>query len=1128
MTRPRPPKSSTKPPRFPASIYRRALTRPSSFQKQNRGHSTTMDPTLREILASVERFAANIPADVVGVATAKAAAASSRRKHNNISNTNNTNSSTSTSTNNLKQPLILLNKRKKYRPKMPASQSVTRVFKRPESSLQKRRKKRPLQRKQQQDQQQDRPHSTTPGSVLTCKIKWSPPADENKTASGKSIISLSQSRNSITALDPHFVPSFVPKDVVHVTRNHIPQKALESKIIQDTVKAMKTFEITPEEIETIVDGLSHSAPKPTPQANRENNKLKRFMRDQNMENDISQNLFAVKLPKSVIVAKNEARNLVTTMSAIEHGTLSHDEKEVASMERRTNRSRSLVRDLRAEDENLDHVCHTKTAALLDIRMKNLRNQANQLGLEIKTNAKLKSEKARRNHIAKELANAQIQKHDPNTMKILNLLCAGDGGNKNVKLLITMISPRKILPLIKFYEHLQRSNARMQTLSSYSPILRHMLSNLKQEYHQASLKSEALNSAINTVHKNLKEFHVLQVAMNHASILGEDRLDAINQELNINREERLNAVRLRQENLLAQQRLKRKLAVRERQRRDKKQHAMLMAQKSSHYEQMKGDKQSKNAAVAGMRLMERRLLGKQLLSDENAKFPPFMELQKMIGDRTNVNVETPSALLKRMLNHTSEISSLERELVRLEEKRMQLNRDIPMLEGRFDLAITNVQSSSMITLNEDETDETIDAEMKADAAIQVKVEVADAKKKTMKKKKKSLDTKNSMKTRSIRKQRRDIEIINDDYNTKFKDFQHQFVLINNAVNGIHSTIQQYETMVQTVTKKQKKSSSSPLVSSPLLLSTSNNNQIIKEKLNSLLNEMMNTSILSHEEAKENEKLRKKKETIARSAAGGDDTKDIKDIKDIKDTEGTEDTEDTEDKEVGKYKEDSEDNSRKYETNTNDIIQQVSSMFHTFTESMKIVMNSIGEKRQVGSREQQEQRMEQPTNILSSVSSPNTSSTAPLLLKLSKSTEELLSENNIRVKSYKFTVEISKGEQKRLNTLLRVKTLREIRTSSEKRPKHRLLSAIHVHLQNEQDVLQRSGFSSLRTEQENGQTIIRSFEDIKLDDDNDQIDSEDEELNQSRMDMKRSIRKITFSHKSKSITGIDSEVEDRASV
>ena len=247
----------------------------------------------------------------------------------------------------------------------------------------------------------------------------------------------------------------------------------------------------------------------------------------------------------------------------------------------------------------------------------------------------------------------------------------------------------------------------------------------------------------------------------------------------------------------------------------------------------------------------------------------MELQKMIGDRTNVNVETPSALLKRMLNHTSEISSLERELVRLEEKRIQLNRDIPMLEGLVEIAITNVQSSSMITLNEDETDETIDAEMKADAAIQVKVEVADAKKKTMKKKKKSLDTKNSMKTRSIRKQRRDIEIINDDYNTKFKDFKHQFVLINNAVNGIHSTIQQYETMVQTVTKKQKKSSSSPLVSSPLLLSTSNNNQLIKEKLNSLLNEMMNTSILSHEEAKENEKLRKKKETIARSAAGGDE-------------------------------------------------------------------------------------------------------------------------------------------------------------------------------------------------------------------------------------------------------------------
>jgi flagellin-like hook-associated protein FlgL len=106
----------------------------------------------------------------------------------------------------------------------------------------------------------------------------------------------------------------------------------------------------------------------------------------------------------------------------------------------------------------------------------------------------------------------------------------------------------------------------------------MLENLTREYHEGTLKTNALTKALDTVNDRLKEFRFLSISMNHATNTGEDRLDAINNELNINREERLHAVRLRQENLLAQQRLKRKLSRREQQRKDKKQQAMLIAQR----------------------------------------------------------------------------------------------------------------------------------------------------------------------------------------------------------------------------------------------------------------------------------------------------------------------------------------------------------------------------------------------------------------------------------------------------------------------------------------------------------------------------------------------------------------------
>ena len=44
---------------------------------------------------------------------------------------------------------------------------------------------------------------------------------------------------------------------------------------------------------------------------------------------------------------------------------------------------------------------------------------------------------------------------------------------------------------------------------YTPTLTHMLSTIKQQYHQGALKSDALQRALEIVHNRLKEFHLLQ-------------------------------------------------------------------------------------------------------------------------------------------------------------------------------------------------------------------------------------------------------------------------------------------------------------------------------------------------------------------------------------------------------------------------------------------------------------------------------------------------------------------------------------------------------------------------------------------------------------------------------------------
>ena len=308
----------------------------------------------------------------------------------------------------------------------------------------------------------------------------------------------------------------------------IPQKALDSKAIRDKIRAMHKFKISPQEIDTIVEGLSHSKPKPTPEAR----KLLSSNNNSNSSTTTHANMFSVRLPRNVIVAKNEARKLATTMMSIELGNTSHDEKEVQLMKIRTTKSRSLVRDLRASDESDDSLCHDRTAALLDLRMQNLRNQANQLGLQIKHSEKNYDERRRRNRIAKLLADAQTVQYDPLTVEIMTELVHGD--HHKALLLVSMTPAPEISPIIECYTQLNQAKEKSLERLQYTPTLMHMLDSIKTEYHQGVLKTEALRKALDVVSERLKEFRHLSIAMNHATAVGEERLDAINTELAQNR------------------------------------------------------------------------------------------------------------------------------------------------------------------------------------------------------------------------------------------------------------------------------------------------------------------------------------------------------------------------------------------------------------------------------------------------------------------------------------------------------------------------------------------------------------------------------------------------------------------
>ena len=339
----------------------------------------------------------------------------------------------------------------------------------------------------------------------------------------------------------------------------------------------------------------------------------------------------------------------------------------------------------------------------------------------------------------------------------------------------------------------------------------------------------------------------------------------------------------------------------------------------------------------------------------------------------------------------------------------------------------------------------------------------------------------VKKRTVWQQKVDMDNLKVEYKTKLQELTTQMNLISSAANGIQTVIQQN----QKVTTEQDVNG---ITGSPNKENketndnNDNNDNNDKESLTSLLNKMLHSSLL------QNNTDGKKKE---------------------KDTE-----EKTEEKFWEKLNKENKNQKRKSiiiesllyhhsqqdifeeQAKTHAIVQQVESMFQTLSVSLNDIMK-VAQDNNSTTVPAAEVTAVAETNA----NDDNTTTAAPTQLELNKSSEQLLSGNNIRVTAAKFKIELSKGERKRLSTLSRVKTLREARIASTERPTNLLLQSIHKHLQKEQDFIEQSDTSSsLRREDENGQIIISTLSNIIYDVDQD-VDSEDEELNQSRLDMKR---------------------------
>jgi hypothetical protein len=881
--------------------------------------------------------------------------------------------------------------------------------------------------------------------------------------------------NSNVSSSPPPTPLSPPEP--SISRNHIPERALNSKYVRMHMAKMKKFDISQEEIDSIVDGLSRK------------------------DNDAGS-------LAATLAAKIKAINLTTSMRSIERGQEEHDAHEVLQMKRRTAQSRRLVRALGAVDEEADFTCHDKTAALLQSRMVMLRRQANQLGVEIREEKNIVQEKERRNKMAIMLAKSQVQTYKPHVRRTIKRLCHGD--EHMTRLLLSMGKQCDLL--VRLQDSLVRADKRRKQTSWYTPTLRNMIARDRRIYEAEKLDAGRLQESVETVATKLKHFASLQKAMAHASSMGEERLDAVHTELNINREERLEAIRVRLENLLAQRRLKKKLAERERQRVEIKHQAMINAKKVS------GVKVADLNSGAGRRIsimggipmqdiqqLENRMLGKKIM--EQGAFPIWQALQRTILERTSIMAENPTKLVERMFGHAASVASLQKELDLSFTRKDDANKRILQLETDLQVCLQGGEKNGAQNADVLDSNKAGKAsEGAGEDAVSASAHASPARTGSSK----HWDEERMLKDLADRfKQRR-------------QDVRDDSLSIRAIIEGVERMTKECERMYASLREQKRNAHAQSPSLSPVRAAKTN---VLSRRPSTLdfvtiLNRMDNVEEKSSADAQQHINMGHGKSLkfvgggLASEVITGLDSQKIALLRDHipqlfaffsgvltrlngellsppplasgadATDEATYGFEPAPQVALGDEEGDARGQERTKHVDGEELKERV-------REPSTIVADEVLEPDATGSE------------VDSVAAGPGTKPLMMAKLELSEATELMLSPHNVRVQSALSAKEITVGERRQQTTVLRTRVLRESRVASELRPANRLLRAIHASLQAEQELLvsgvdpnlgntqHMHNVASLRQEDAEGHVTIQTTQHIAFEQD-DCRDSEDEDV------------------------------------
>ena len=815
-------------------------------------------------------------------------------------------------------------------------------------------------------------------------------------------------------------------------RNHISDRALQSKYVKTEMAKIKKCDISQRRIEIIVDGLS-----------RKN------------DDEIAH--------KAKTLASIEARKIFTALRSIERAQEDHDAHEVKLMDKRTTETRRHVRALAARDEEADSSCHERTAFFLESRLSQLRSQSNQLGLQIKMGKQREKEKIRRNKIAKMLAHSQVKTYKPHVRKTIEKLCHGD--KRMTRLLLSM--SKKCEYLVKMHDKLKKADSRLAKSSHYTPTLRNMLERDTRIFNLQNLDIEQLKRSLSMVSTKIKNFEDLKQVMVHASKMGEERLDAIHTELSINRDERLDAIRVRLENFIAQRKLKKRLANRERQRIDIKQQAMIDVQKSSNYQV--DNLQPQDSIVAEVKLAENILSGKKIMEDGN--FPSWDELQKVLLERTSVMVETPQKLVTRMLDHASALASLHKELARSVKRKNIAKKKISEIETELRL---NLQEVAEVNKNMNHDSQTKTSGSSAKDRQTPSPSIDD-----------SLGmVKNVSSSNLTWDEERRIKDLSDRLKQKRTDVESDSLRIRMTVEGIERLSREGRCACN-------------------YLSGENESPIPLKRRRSTLNFMMPSdskeqaiSLAPHDKEDSDVGNKSKDETI-------------------QDTFGLHMVTRLNEQKIIKLR----DYIPALFAHFLQVVKNLNRKLLLQDNSNELSADKVYDKQKqnpaldLQDKNTETKSKEADSKLPLGPEKPPDKDTTLIAVKpgLPEQAKSLLSPFNVRVQSALAAKEITAGERRQQCAILRTRVLRELRTASMRREQNRLLRSISLSLHAEQDMLlhvsmgdsSAHGVASLRQEDENGNVVIRSAELLALDKD-DGRDSEDEDFEGQRASMKLQLR------------------------